>query len=57
MDRGAWWATVHRVTNSWPGTIVTICMNYLKLEALLVKNAELTSYHQPEEFRKGFRKG
>ena len=19
MDRGAWWATVHRVTNSWAG--------------------------------------
>ena len=52
MDRGALWATVHRVANSWPGTIVTTCMNYLKLEAL-VRNAELTSYHQPEEFRKG----
>ena len=52
MDRGAWWATVQGVTNSWPGTIVTTCMNYLKLEAL-VRNAELTSYHQPEELRKG----
>ena len=25
MDRGAWWATVHRVTKSWDTTEVTAC--------------------------------
>ena len=25
MDRGAWWATVHRVTKSWDTTEVTEC--------------------------------
>ena len=36
----------------WPCIIVTICMNYLKQE-VLVRNAELTSYHQQEVFGKG----
>ena len=36
----------------WPGPIVTTCMSYLKQD-ILVRNAELTSYHQPEEFGKG----
>ena len=36
----------------WPGTTVTTCMSYLKQDAL-VRNVELTSYHQLEEFRKG----
>ena len=37
----------------WPGTIVTICMNYFMTKGGLVRNMELTSHHQLEEFRKG----
>ena len=36
----------------WPGTIVTTRMSYLKQE-VLVRNVELTSYHQLEELKKG----
>ena len=47
---------VRGITNSncppWPGLIETTCMSYLKQE-VLVRNAELTSYHQPGEFGKG----
>ena len=43
--------TTARNVPPWPGTIVTTCMSYLKQE-VLVRNAELTSYHEPEEFRK-----
>ena len=39
----------------WPGTIVTARMSYLKQEAL-VRNVELTSYHQLEELKKGQRR-
>ena len=31
----------------WPGTIVTSCLSILQWE-ILVRNTELTSYHQPE---------
>ena len=37
---------------AWPGTIVTTYMTCLKHE-VLVRNAKLTRYHQPEEFGKG----
>ena len=36
----------------WPDTIVTTRMSYLK-QGFLVRDAELTGYHQPEEFKKG----
>ena len=36
----------------WPGTIVTICMSCFRQE-VLVRNTELRSHHQLEEFRKG----
>ena len=38
----------------WPGPIVTTCMSYPKQE-VLVRNVELTSYHQPREFSRGLK--
>ena len=43
------------LTETYPprlGTIVTICMSHL-ITGGLVRNMELTSHHQPEEFGKG----
>ena len=39
----------------WPSKTIVTCMNCLAQE-ILVRNAELTSYQQPEEFRKGQKK-
>ena len=37
----------------WPGIVVTICMSCILQQEVLVRNMELTSHHQLEEFGKG----
>ena len=34
MDRGAWWATIHRVTKSWTGVILTQSCDLRDLSSL-----------------------
>lgn len=41
--------TTNRDHPPWPGTIVATCRSYLKQE-VLVRNEELTSYHQTKDF-------
>ena len=41
MDRGAWWATVHRVTKSW--TQLKQLSTHLQTQVMFPQNVELIS--------------
>ena len=43
MDRGAWWATVHRVAKSWTG-LKRLCMHtctHRKIKKSIIENKDI----------------
>ena len=54
MDRGAWWAAVHRITKSWPrlkrlSTHTQLCTHFLELFGSFFK-IQTQAYHMIQQF-------
>ena len=45
MDRGAWWATVHRVTKSWAGLKQLSTHMHKRIQALTLRICEYVTVH------------
>ena len=45
MDRGAWWATVHRVTKSWAGLKQLSTHMHTRIQALTLRICEYVTVH------------